>query len=194
MTSKDIAQKLVEAVKATPEVAQELIADPSGAVARVAGATDGFDLTEVVQEALALAADLRLDLSCVDLGKLDLSQIDVAKLDLVRLASVASACNVDMTKLDMGAVTVKLLGGVVFGSRVGLRAVPFFNLACRQKCRLGYSQMDTQAGIYRLLARKTDLGIDRCIPKSVLLGRREERAARTSRRAALLGYLITRTR
>ena len=102
MTSKDIAQKLVEAVKATPEVAQQLIADPSGAVARVAGATDGFDLTKVVQEALALAADLRLDLSCVDLGKLDLSQIDVAKLDLVRLASVASACNVDMSKLDLG--------------------------------------------------------------------------------------------
>ena len=97
MTSKDIAQKLVEAVKATPEVAQELIADPSGAVARVAGATDGFDLTEVVQEALALAADL--------------------KLDLVRLASVASACNVDMSKLDMGAVTAKLLGGSLFGRR-----------------------------------------------------------------------------
>lgn len=115
VTSKDIAQKLVEAVKATPEVAQELIADPSGAVARIAGATDGFDLTEVVQEALALAADLKLDLSCVDLGKLDLSQIDVAKLDLVRLASVASACNVDMSKLDMGAVTAKLLGGGLFG-------------------------------------------------------------------------------
>lgn len=117
MTSKDIAQKLVEAVKDTPEVAQQLIADPSGAVARVAGATDGFDLTEVVQEALALAADLKLDLSCVDLGKLDLSQIDVAKLDLVRLASVTSACNVDMSKLDMGAVTVKLLGGGLFGRR-----------------------------------------------------------------------------
>ena len=97
MTSKDIAEKIVEAVKAAPEVAQELIADPRAAVARVAGAAEGFDLTEVVQEALALAADLRLDLSCVDLGKLDLSQIDVAKLDLVRLAERASACNVDMT-------------------------------------------------------------------------------------------------
>lgn len=114
MTSKDIAEKIVEAVKAAPEVAQELIADPRAAVARVTGAAEGFDLTEVVQEALALAADLRLDLSCVDLGKLDLSQIDVAKLDLVRLASVASTCNVDMTKLDMGAVTAKLLGGGLF--------------------------------------------------------------------------------
>ena len=114
MTSKDIAEKIVEAVKAAPEVAQELIADPRAAVARVAGAAEDFDLTEVVQEALALAADLRLDLSCVDLGKLDLSQIDVAKLDLVRLASVASACNVDMTKLDMGAVAAKLLGGGLF--------------------------------------------------------------------------------
>lgn len=119
MTSKDIAQKIVEAVKATPEVAQELIADPRGAVARVAGAANGFDLTEVVQEALALAADLKLDLSCVDLGKLDLSQIDVAKLDLERLASVASACNVDMSKLDMGAVTAKLLGGGLFGGLFG---------------------------------------------------------------------------
>lgn len=117
MTSKDIAEKIVEAVNAAPEVAQELIADPRAAVARMAGAAEGFDLTEVVQEALALAADLRLDLSCVDLGKLDLSQIDVAKLDLVRLASVASACNVDMTKLDMGAVTAKLLGGGLFGRR-----------------------------------------------------------------------------
>ena len=114
MTSKDIAEKIVEAVKATPEVAQELIADPRAAVVRVAGAAEGFDLTEVVQEALALAADLRLDLSRVDLGKLDFSQIDVAKLDLVRLASVASACNVDMTKLDMGAFTAKLLGGGLF--------------------------------------------------------------------------------
>ena len=117
MTSKDIAEKIVEAVKAAPEVAQELIADPRAAVARVAGAAEGFDFTEVVQEALALAADLRLDLSCVDLGKLDLSQIDVAKLDLERLASVASACNVDMSKLDMGAVTAKLLGGGLFGRR-----------------------------------------------------------------------------
>ena len=32
MTSKDIAEKLIEAVKAAPEVAQELIADPRAAV------------------------------------------------------------------------------------------------------------------------------------------------------------------
>ena len=111
MTSKVIAEKLIEVVKTAPEVAQELIADPRGAVARVAGAAEGFDLTEVVQEVLALAADLRLDLSGVDLGKLDLSQIDVRKLDLARLASVASACHVDMSKLDMAAVTRKLLFG-----------------------------------------------------------------------------------
>ena len=147
VTSKDIAQKLVEAVKATPEVAQELIADPSGAVARVAGATDGFDLTKVVQEALALAADLRLDLSCVDLGKLDLSQIDVAKLDLVRLASVASACNVDMSKLDMGAPTAKLVGGTLF-VWLGLHWVcHFFNLACRH-----LSSLDEKNGRPALLA------------------------------------------
>lgn len=114
MTSKDIAEKVIEAVRTTPSVAQELVSDPRGAIARITGERGGVDLTEVVQEALALAADLRLDLSCVDLGKLDLSQIDVAKLDLVRLASVASACNVDMSKLDMGAVTAKLLGGGLF--------------------------------------------------------------------------------
>lgn len=114
MTSKDIAEKIVEAVRTTPSVAQELVSDPRGAIARITGERGGVDLTEVVQEALALAADLKLDLSDVDLGKLDLSQIDVAKLDLVRLASVASACNVDMTKLDMGAVTAKLLGGGLF--------------------------------------------------------------------------------
>lgn len=114
MTSQQIAEKVIEAVRTTPSVAQELVSDPRGAIARITGERGGVDLTEVVQEALALAADLKLDLSDVDLGKLDLSQIDVAKLDLVRLASVASACNVDMTKLDMGAVTAKLLGGGLF--------------------------------------------------------------------------------
>ncbi len=117
MTSAEIAEKVIATVRQTPAVAQELIADPRGTVAQVAGVTDGFDLTAVVQEALAQAGELKLDLSCVDLGKLDLSQIDVAKLDLVRLASVASACNVDMSKLDMGAVTAKLLGGSLFGRR-----------------------------------------------------------------------------
>ena len=115
MTSQQIAEKVIEAVRTTPSVARELVSDPRGAIARITGERGGVDLTEVVQEALALAADLKLDLSDVDLGKLDLSQIDVAKLDLVRLASVASACNVDMTKLDMGAVTAKLLGGGLFG-------------------------------------------------------------------------------
>ena len=114
MTSQQIAEKVIEAVRATPSVAQELVSDPRGAIARITGERGGVDLTEGVQEALALAADLRLDLSGVDLGKLDLSQIDVRKLDLVRLASVASACNVDMSKLDMGAVTAKLLGGSLF--------------------------------------------------------------------------------
>ena len=114
MTSQQIAEKVIEAVRTTPSVAQELVSDPRGAIACITGERGGVDLTKVVQEALALAADLRLDLSGVDLGKLDLSQIDVAKLDLVRLASVASACNVDMTKLDMGAVAAKLLGGRLF--------------------------------------------------------------------------------
>lgn len=117
MTSAEIAEKIVDAVRQTPTVAQELISNPRDAVARVAGETGGFDLTAVVQEALELASDLRLDLSGVDLGKLDLSQIDVSKLDLGRLASVASACNIDISKLDMGAVTAKLLGGGLFGRR-----------------------------------------------------------------------------
>ena len=119
MTSKDIAQKLVEAVKATPEVAQQLIADPSGAVARVAGATDGFDLTKVVQEALALAADLRLDLSCVDLGKLDLSAIDVSRLSPDELLGLAARLNVDVSKLDMAAIASKMLGAGGLGGLLG---------------------------------------------------------------------------
>ena len=114
MTSQQIAEKVIEAVRTTPSVAQELVSDPRGAIARITGERDGVDLTEVVQEALALAADLKLDLSDVDLGKLDLSQIDVRKLNLARLASVASACHVDMSKLDMAAVTAKLLGGGLF--------------------------------------------------------------------------------
>lgn len=114
MTSQQIAEKVVEAVRATPSIAQELVSDPRGAIARITGERGGVDLTEVVQEALGLAADLKLDLSDVDLGKLDLSQIDVTRLDLGRLASVASACSVDMSKLDMGAVTAKLLCGGLF--------------------------------------------------------------------------------
>ena len=119
MTNAEIAEKIIDAVSQTPELAPELIADPKGAVARVAGVTSGFDLTAVVQEALAQAGELKLDLSGVDLGKLDLSQIDVSKLDLTRLASVASACNIDISKLDMGAVTAKLLSGGLFGGLFG---------------------------------------------------------------------------
>lgn len=119
MTEAQIAEKIVDAVRQAPEVAQELIASPREAVARVAGATGGFDLTAVVQEALTQAGELKLDLSCVDLSKLDLSQIDVSKLDLGRLASVATACNIDISKLDMGAVTAKLLGGGLFGGLFG---------------------------------------------------------------------------
>ena len=119
MTNAEIAEKIIDAVRQTPAVAQELISDPKSAVARVAGTTDGFDLTAVVQEALAQAGELKLDLSCVDLSKLDLSQVDVSKLDLTRLASVASACNIDISKLDMGAVTAKLLGGGLFGGLFG---------------------------------------------------------------------------
>lgn len=119
MTSAEIAEKIVDAVRQAPEVAQELIASPRETVARVAGVSGGFDLTAVVQKALELAGDLHLDLSGVDLGKLDLSQIDVAKLDLTRLASVASVCNIDISKLDMGAVTAKLLGGGLFGGLFG---------------------------------------------------------------------------
>ena len=44
---------------------------------------------------------------------------DVAKLDLTRLASVASACNIDISKLDMAAVTAKLLDGGLFGGLFG---------------------------------------------------------------------------
>lgn len=119
MTSAEIAEKVIATVRQMPAVAQELIADPRGTVAQVAGVTDGFDLTAVVQEALAQAGELKLDLSCVDLSKLDLSQIDVAKLDLTRLASVASACNIDISKLDMAAVTAKLLDGGLFGGLFG---------------------------------------------------------------------------
>ena len=88
MQTTEIVNRIVAAVQQAPEKAQELIADPKGAVAAICGTTD-FDINAVVQGTLARAAELGLDFSDVDISKLDLSQLDLTKLDLIALQDAA---------------------------------------------------------------------------------------------------------
>ena len=115
MQTTEIVNLIVAAVQQAPEKAQELIADPRGAVASICGATD-FDINAVVQGTLARAAGL--DFSDVDVSKLDLSQLDLTKLDLIALQDAASRLNIDIAKLDLSRLG---LGGLLgsLGSLLG---------------------------------------------------------------------------
>ena len=122
MDTNEIVEKIVSAVQQSPEKAQDLISDPMGAVSAITGATEGFDIHEVITGVLSMASELGLDFSHVDLSKLDLSQLDVTKLDLCALQSAAKNLNVDVTKLDLsgiglGGAVSSLLGGLggIFG-------------------------------------------------------------------------------
>ncbi len=117
MDTNEIVEKIVSAVQQSPEKAQELIADPKGAVAAITGAAEGFDINAVVAGVLAKAAELGLDFSHVDISKLDLSQIDITKLDLVALQDAAKKLNVDVTKLNLSKLG---LGGAIGGLLGGL--------------------------------------------------------------------------
>ena len=119
MDIQTIAVTVAEAVQAAPERAQELIAHPREAVEAITGA-GGFDVTEVVQATLARLEETGMDLSFVDLSQLDLAEIDVSKLDIAQLQGAADALHVDMSKLDMGAIASKLLGGGLGGLFGGL--------------------------------------------------------------------------
>ena len=109
MQTTEIVNRIVAAVQQAPEKAQELIADPKGAVASICGTTD-FDINAVVQGTLARAAELGLDFSDVDVSKLDLSQLDLTKLDLIALQDAASRLNIDIAKLDLSGL--RLGGGL----------------------------------------------------------------------------------
>ena len=111
MQTTEIVNRIVAAVQQAPEKAQELIADPKGAVAAICGTAD-FDINAVVQGTLARAAELGLDFSDVDISKLDLSQLDLTKLDLIALQDAASRLNIDITKLDLSKLG---LGGALGG-------------------------------------------------------------------------------
>ncbi len=117
MDTNEIVEKIVSAVQQSPEKAQELIADPKGAVASITGAAEGLDINAVITGVLAKAAELGLDFSHVDISKLDLSQIDITKLDLVALQDAAKKLNVDVTKLDLSKLG---LGGAIGGLLGGL--------------------------------------------------------------------------
>ena len=119
MDAQTIANRVAEAVEAAPARAQELIADPRGAVERITGAT-GFDVTEVFTATLRKLSGSGLVLSrAVDLSKLDLEQIDVVRLDVAELKDAARKLRVDMSKLDMGAIAGKMLGGGSLGGLLG---------------------------------------------------------------------------
>lgn len=111
MQTTEIVNRIVAAVQQAPEKAQELIADPKGAVAAICGTAD-FDINAVVQGTLARAAELGLDFSDVDISKLDLTQLDLTKLDLIALQDAASRLNIDITKLDLSKLG---LGGALGG-------------------------------------------------------------------------------
>lgn len=111
MQTTEIVNRIVAAVQQAPEKAQELIADPKGAVAAICGTAD-FDINAVVQGTLARAAELGLDFSDVDISKLDLSQLDLTKLDLIALQDAAGKLNIDITKLDLSKLG---LGGALGG-------------------------------------------------------------------------------
>lgn len=111
MQTTEIVNQIVAAVQQAPEKAQELIADPKGAVAAICGTTD-FDINAVVQGTLARAAELGLDFSGVDISKLDLTQLDLTKLDLIALQDAASRLNIDIAKLDLSKLG---LGGTLGG-------------------------------------------------------------------------------
>lgn len=111
MQTTEIVNRIVAAVQQAPEKAQELIADPKGAVAAICGTTD-FDINAVVQGTLARAAELGLDFSDVDISKLDLTQLDFTKLDLIALQDAAGKLNIDIAKLDLSKLG---LGGTLGG-------------------------------------------------------------------------------
>lgn len=111
MQTTEIVNRIVAAVQQAPEKAQELIADPKGAVAAICGTTD-FDINAVVQDTLARAAELGLDFSDVDISRLGLSQLDLTKLDLIALQDAASKLNIDIAKLDLSKLG---LGGALGG-------------------------------------------------------------------------------
>lgn len=111
MQTTEIVNRIVAAVQQAPEKAQELIADPKGAVAAICETAD-FDINAVVQGTLARAAELGLDFSDVDISKLDLTQLDLSKLDLIALQDAASRLNIDITKLDLSKLG---LGGTLGG-------------------------------------------------------------------------------
>lgn len=111
MQTTEIVNRIVAAVQQAPEKAQELIADPKGAVAAICGTAE-FDINAVVQGTLARAAELGLDFSDVDISKLDLSQLDLTKLDLIALQDAAGKLNIDIAKLDLSKLG---LGGALDG-------------------------------------------------------------------------------
>lgn len=118
MDIQAIASKVADTIKDAPERAQELVSDPKAAIEGITGES-GFDVTEALQAILAKVADMGIDLSGLDLSKLDLSQIDITKFDVAQLQETAKKLGVDVSKLDLGGIAGKMLGGGGLGGMLG---------------------------------------------------------------------------
>ena len=114
-----LAERIADAVKAAPELAQQLVENPVATVERITGVTGGYDLTELFGLCLARLADAGVDLSAVDLGKLDLSAIDVSRLSPDELLGRGPRLNVDLSHPDMAARAPTMLGAGGLGGLLG---------------------------------------------------------------------------
>ena len=109
-----LAAQVVEAIRATPELAQRLVEAPAATVEKICGGNPGVDLTSLFMAVLDKLEGLDVDLSGLDLDALDLSRLDPA-----RLLSIATKLGIDVSKVDMGAIASKMLAGGGLGGLLG---------------------------------------------------------------------------
>ena len=107
-----LAAQVVEAIRATPELAQRLVEAPAATVEKICGGNPGVDLTSLFMAVLDKLEGLDVDLSRLDLSRLDLDALDLSRLDPARLLSIATIAS----KMLAGGGLGGLLGGL-FGGR-----------------------------------------------------------------------------
>lgn len=114
-----LAAQVVEAIRATPELAQRLVEAPAATVEKICGGNPGVDLTSLFMAVLDKLEGLDVDLSRLDLSRLDLDALDLSRLDPARLLSIATKLGIDVSKVDMGAIASKMLAGGGLGGLLG---------------------------------------------------------------------------
>ena len=104
-----LAAQVVEAIRATPELAQRLVEAPAATVEKICGGNPGVDLTSLFMAVLDKLEGLDVDLS----------PLDLSRLDPARLLSIATKLGIDVSKVDMGAIASKMLAGGGLGGLLG---------------------------------------------------------------------------